>query len=493
MEESPYNPSPETPPPIKGGSEKEPSKRFRVKIEDPKKIYELLQRGGSTWDEAPLDGPFRDIHIRLRTKGKLLEAVASFSEVFDFPRLNKEIDSAYLKERYKTDERGENLFILDEQGRREWQIPKRIVSLCLIGGFGVTPDPISGPGFAQPKELGNPEEFERRLRKFAQLTEDVVVATYKGVGYPVPEETLVIGAKKEEKGRGVLEGLLPGKLSREALLGRIEIEKPTTSFSEIGGQKEAKREIQGLAFALKNPELYKKWGTRPPKGILLTGPPGTGKTLLVEALAAEAEARVFHIEVSDIVSKWYGEAEQLMKMVFEEASRNKEKTILFFDELDAIAPYRTGAHEATARIVSTLLENLSGLEDNPDILFVAATNRPEAVDPALTRPGRIDRIVEVPLPDEEGRKEIFEIHKKKAEKIAERDLFTELDMEKIAAETERFSGADIEELIRRTLEERVRMEGTGEEPELVATEDVLRMLKGYEKIRRAKERIGFVK
>jgi len=492
MEEPSYNPRPETPPPVSGGSEKEPFKRFRVEIKDPKGIYELLQRGGSTWDEAPLDGPFRDIHVRLRTKGKLLEAVASFSEVIDFPRLNKEIDSAYLKERYQTDERGENLFVLDEKGVREWQIPKRLFLLGLTGGFGVTPDPISGHGFAQPKELGNPEEFERRLRKFAQLTEDVVVATYRGVGYPVPEETLVIGAKKEEE-RGVLEGLLPGKLSREALLSRIEIEKPTTSFAEIGGQKEAKREVQGLAFALKNPELYKKWGTRPPKGVLLTGPPGTGKTLLVRALAAEAEARMFHIEVSDIVSKWYGEAEQLMKMVFEEASRNKEKTILFFDELDAIAPYRTGAHEATARIVSTLLENLSGLEDNPDVLFVAATNRPEAIDSALLRPGRIDRIVEVPLPDEEGRKEIFEIHKKKAEAIAERNLFAELDMEKIVSKTDRFSGADIEELIRRTLEERVRREGMGEEPGLVTTEDVLRMLESYEKIRRAKERIGFVK
>ena len=213
--------------------------------------------------------------------------------------------------------------------------------------------------------------------------------------------------------------------------------------------------------------------------------------MLAKALAAQAKARFFHVEVSDIVSKWYGEAEQLMKTVFEEASKTAGKTIIFFDELDAIAPRRGESHEASGRIVSTMLENIDGLEANPDILVVAATNRPEAIDPALLRPGRFDRIVEVPLPDEKGRREILTIHIKKAEEIAGRELFADLDMKKVLEGTKEFSGADLAEIIRRVLEEKVRLEGKGEKPGPVTTEDLLRIIKSYERVKETKRKLGF--
>ena len=149
---------------------------------------------------------------------------------------------------------------------------------------------------------------------------------------------------------------------------------------------------------MKNPELYRKWGTKPPKGIILYGDPGTGKTLLAKALASQAEARFFHVEASDVASKWYGESEKMVKDIFRLASRNGDKTIIFFDEIDAIAPPREGAHEATQRVVSTLLENMDGIASHDNVMVVASTNRLESIDPALLRPGRFDRWVEVPLP-----------------------------------------------------------------------------------------------
>jgi transitional endoplasmic reticulum ATPase len=292
--------------------------------------------------------------------------------------------------------------------------------------------------------------------------------------------------------RGLGEGLFGGIKTPDQLLGKIEIEKPDVTFEDIGGQPQAKREIQGLAFALKNPELYKKWGTRPPKGIILYGPPGTGKTLMARALASQADARFFHVETSDIASKWYGESEQIVKSIFELASQNGEKTIIFFDEIDAIAPQREGSHEATHRVVSTLLENMDGMTSRDNVMVVASTNRLDGVEPALLRAGRFDRWVEVPLPDEEGRKQIFNIHMQKVEQVAGRSLFSGVNLDAIIPNTEKSSGADIAEVVRRALEEKVRQEGTGQQVGLVTTEDILRELKNYERIRETKRTMGFV-
>jgi hypothetical protein len=230
------------------------------------------------------------------------------------------------------------------------------------------------------------------------------------------------------------------------------------SFADIGGQDDAKAELEMIFLAIRDPAAFAAWGSRPPRGILLYGPPGTGKTMLARALARESGARFIHVRATDIVSKWYGEAERRLQQAFDWA-RNDRPAVMFFDEIDAIARSRDDAHEATHRIVSTFLENLDGLQAIEGVIVLGATNRPEAVDEALTRPGRFDRLVEVPLPSAPGRRAIFEIHMSNAESKAGRRLFddlTEADWEALVAATDGFSGADIGESVRRVLEARVR-------------------------------------
>lgn len=333
-----------------------------------------------------------------------------------------------------------------------------------------------------PAPSSTKESFDAVMDDFVEVFKVAVEESYKASQKVSPNEELILRPPKvgASKANGI-ESLF-GIQAPEDILNKIKIETPDVKFEDIGGQAEAKREIQGLAFALKNPALYKKWGTKPPKGIILHGPPGTGKTLMAKALASQADARFFHVKASDIASKWYGESEKIVKDIFELASEDEGNTIIFFDEIDAIAPKRKGSHEATHRTLSTLLEHMDGMAPHDNVMVVASTNMLDDIDPALLRAGRFDRSVEVPLPDEEGRKQIFNIHMAIAEKIAGRKLFRDLDMDKLAQKTDKFSGADIAEIIRRTLEEKVRLEGTMNfEPNLVETENIITELILYEK------------
>jgi ATP-dependent 26S proteasome regulatory subunit len=244
------------------------------------------------------------------------------------------------------------------------------------------------------------------------------------------------------------------------------------SFADIGGQDEAKAELEMIFLAIRDPAVFAAWGSRPPRGVLLYGPPGTGKTMLARALARESGARFIHVRATDIVSKWYGEAERRLQQAFDWA-RSERPAVMFFDEIDAIARSRDESHEATHRIVSTLLENLDGLERTEGVIVLAATNRPEAVDDALTRPGRFDRLVEVPLPSPPGRRAIFAIHMTNAERKARRQLFEELsegEWNEVVAASDGFAGADIGECIRRVLEARVRTRAT---TGLVSAEEIV--------------------
>jgi transitional endoplasmic reticulum ATPase len=248
-------------------------------------------------------------------------------------------------------------------------------------------------------------------------------------------------------------------------------EHPTATFNDVGGLVEAKRELEAFCMALRDPELYRRWGARPPRGLLLFGPPGTGKTLLARCLAGQADAAFFHLKVVDVASMWYGQAERRLQAMFDEA-RGEPRSIIFFDEIDALAPPRETAHEATHRVVSTLLENLDGLEERSDMLVVASTNRPESVDPAFLRPGRIDRLIEVSLPDPGARREIFQVHMRKAESRAGRQLFAEFAWRGLLRSTGGMSGAEIEEIVRRTLEARVRS-STPDDESLITEDEVV--------------------
>ncbi len=275
------------------------------------------------------------------------------------------------------------------------------------------------------------------------------------------------------------------------LKGKVEIAvRPEVSFEEIGGLARAKQEIQGLVHALKSPELSRRWGTKPHKGILLYGPPGTGKTLLAKALAREAEAVFFHIRISNVVAKWYADAGELIQEVFVIAKENG-RSVLFLDEVEALTLPPEEARTVGRRVVNTVAENLDDLNAYDQIMAVAASNRVDAVDPLLIQHGRLYRFIEVPLPESDEKREIFRLHQARAEAIARRKLFAELDYDSLLARTAKMSGADLAEIVQRALEEKVRLEGEGGEPGLVTTEDLQRVIEGYRRTQEIVEKIRY--
>ncbi|MEM0217588.1 MAG: CDC48 family AAA ATPase [Candidatus Nezhaarchaeales archaeon] len=210
------------------------------------------------------------------------------------------------------------------------------------------------------------------------------------------------------------------------------------TYDDIGGLKEAIQKIREMVeLPLKHPELFKKLGIEPPKGVLLYGPPGCGKTLLAKAVANETDAHFYAINGPEIMSKFYGESEQRLREIFEEAKKNAP-SIIFIDEIDAIAPKReevTG--EVEKRVVAQLLALMDGLETRGNVIVIAATNRPNAIDPALRRPGRFDREIEIGVPDKQGRLEILQIHTRNM------PLAEDVDLNKLAEMTHGFTGADL--------------------------------------------------
>ncbi|MDO8559329.1 MAG: AAA family ATPase [bacterium] len=283
-------------------------------------------------------------------------------------------------------------------------------------------------------------------------------------------------------------------------------EKRMNGFDAVGGQVKAKKEVMELSLALESPELYDKWGTRPVKGICLFGPPGNGKTLLARALADNTRAPFYYVKSSEIIDKWLGNSEKNIEALF--AKARETGGIIFIDEADALAPSRSfyDISSEAKKVVDALCRNMDGLESFDNVVVFLATNRLKDIDPAILRSGRIDRIIEVPLPDCEGRKEIFEIHIRKAEEKAGRKLFEPLDVgasdiaeivrmaEKIANrkvdalldmdfilhQTDGYSGSDICEIIRRTLEAKVKEERLGKVPGLVTTRDIMKEVDLYE-------------
>ncbi len=226
----------------------------------------------------------------------------------------------------------------------------------------------------------------------------------------------------------------------------VFLEKPNVRWDDIGGLEDVKREIkEAVELPMKNAEVFEKFGIRPVKGVLLYGPPGTGKTLLAKAVATESEANFIAVNGPEILSKWVGESEKAIREIFRKA-RQAAPTVIFIDELDSIAPKRSGSGEGgtrvTERIVDTILTQMDGIKTMQNVYVIAATNRLDIVDPALLRPGRFDKIVEVPLPDKRARKAVFEVHTKRM------PLDKDVKLDELAKLTDGFSGADIENICR---------------------------------------------
>ncbi len=226
-----------------------------------------------------------------------------------------------------------------------------------------------------------------------------------------------------------------------AVLAMEIVEKPEESYSDIGGLEKQIQEIrETVELPLTKPEAFQKVGIDPPKGVLLYGPPGTGKTLIAKAVARETNSVFIKLIGSELVRKYIGEGARLVRELFQLA-KEKAPSIVFIDEIDAIAARRTDSltsgDREVQRTLMQLLAEMDGFDARGDVRIIAATNRPDILDPAILRPGRFDRLIEIPLPDEKGRAQIFAIHTRRM------NLSSDVSMEELAALTEGASGADI--------------------------------------------------
>jgi transitional endoplasmic reticulum ATPase len=236
------------------------------------------------------------------------------------------------------------------------------------------------------------------------------------------------------------------KRVQPSAMREVMVQAPTVRWSDIGGLDAARdRMVEGIELPLKHPEAFRRLGIRAAKGFLLYGPPGTGKTLLAKAAARESDANFIAIKSSDLLSKWYGESEQQIARLFARA-RAVAPTIIFIDELDSLVPARgsgAGEPQVTERVVNTILAEMDGIEEMQSVVVIGATNRPTLIDPALLRPGRLDELIYVAVPDKGGRRRILEIH------TARMPLAGDVDLDVLAERADRFTGADLEDLVRR--------------------------------------------
>ena len=326
-----------------------------------------------------------------------------------------------------------------------------------------TLDPaLRRPGrFDREIEIGVPDESGRReilaihtsdmplaedvdLDRIAARTHGFVGADLKAL---VTEAAMVaLRRVREEDARMMVtrSDLEAGLAATEpSAMREFVAETPETDFEDVGGLQEAKTTLtEAIEWPLSHPSLFEATNTAAPSGILLYGPPGTGKTLLARAVAGESDVNFVHVAGPELIDKYVGESEKAVREVFERA-RQAAPSIVFFDEIDAIATERQGEDDATERVVSQLLSELDGLADNPNLVVLAATNRREMLDPALLRPGRLETHVEVPDPDRTARQEILRIH------TEGKPLADEIDLDMLASEIVGATGAELESIARK--------------------------------------------
>jgi len=254
---------------------------------------------------------------------------------------------------------------------------------------------------------------------------------------PIPPETLEKMRVTPDDFKQALKEVEPSAM-REVL-----VEIPRVAWTDVGGLEDIKLKMrEAVEMPLKDPESFRRMGIRPPRGILLSGPPGSGKTLLAKAVATESEANFISIKGPEVMSKWVGESEKAVRMIFKKA-KQVAPCIVFLDELDAIAHRRGMDNDSgvSERVVNQLLTSMDGLESLEGVVVIGATNRPDMIDPALLRSGRFDRILLVPAPDKAARLEILKVHTKTMP-------LDGVDLEELAVELDGYTGADIEGLCR---------------------------------------------
>ena len=255
---------------------------------------------------------------------------------------------------------------------------------------------------------------------------------------PIPTEVL-------QKMEVVMDDFKDAQHSIEpSALREVMIEIPKVKWEDVGGLEDVKKRLkEAVEWPLTNPELFKKMGIRPPRGILLYGPPGTGKTMLAKAIANESNANFLSIKGPEVFSKWVGESEKALRNLFKKAKQSSP-SIIFLDEIDALAPKR-GMYDGTRvtdTVVNQLLTSMDGIEGMEDVVIIGATNRPDIIDPSFLRPGRFDELILVGQPDEKARKEIFKIH------MRDMPIAKDVDVSELAEMSDGYAGADIEAVCR---------------------------------------------
>jgi transitional endoplasmic reticulum ATPase len=234
-------------------------------------------------------------------------------------------------------------------------------------------------------------------------------------------------------------------LIQPSALREVFVERPNVHWNDVGGLEDVKAQLkEAIELPVKNPEAFEKIGIRPMKGVLLVGAPGTGKTLLAKAVATERESNFISIKGPELLSKFVGESEKSVREIFRKA-KMASPCIIFIDEIDSIAYARNSDSTDSLvieRVVDTLLTEMDGLSEIKNVFVLAATNRPDTIDPALLRPGRFDKIIEIPMPDEVTRKSIFTVHTKRM------PLDKDISLDTLASETDGYTGAEIENLVR---------------------------------------------
>ena len=484
------------------GGLKEEVKKVREMIEIPLKRPELFEKLGI----APPKGVL--MHGPPGTgKTLLAKAVASESDAHFIAINGPEIMSKYvggseenLREYFEeAEENSPSIIFIDELDaiapKREetnGEVERRTVAqlLTLMDGLksrgqvvviGATNRPDSldpalrRPGrFDREIEIGVPDTEERKevleihtrnmplaedvdLDKIANTTHGFVGADLeslcKEAAMRVVRRILPEIQNDEEIPKEVMEKIVvtsddfksAQKEIQPSALREVLVQIPDIKWDDVGGLEDVKQELkEAVEWPLKHPETFQRLGIRPPKGTLLYGIPGTGKTLLAKAVASESEANFISVKGPELLSKWVGESEKGVREVFRKA-KQAAPTVIFFDEIDAIASARSGNDTdsgVTKRVVNQLLTEMDGLEELEDVAIIAATNRPDILDAGLMRPGRFDRHIQVKEPDEEARIAIFKVHTK------DMPLASDVDIKKLAKNTDGYVGADIEAVCR---------------------------------------------
>jgi AAA+ superfamily predicted ATPase len=455
-------------------------------VQEPEKIYSDLKKIKLNMDyhllECSLFGDLNYLDLKAKSNGEEYTIYGTIG--FKFTQDNKavKLDMNFLKLLYNNVSiSNDGAIIYDEKNEPCISIyHPNTMNYYLISfgaGFGSIKSPVS------VKKLGSASDFKTAIERNIKELEKILNGYYIGRGVNIPKTKYYIsrdGGNFDQKPDISSEG--PGLLNIPKItpMDKTGKNRKIVYFDDVIGQDEAKEAFLKLKEAIKNPEIYKKWGTNPSKGILLHGPSGTGKTLLARALAYETDSDFFEIICSDLTNPYFGMTERILKSYISEADRC-ERAIVFFDEIEAIAGKRTESSGATNRCTGTLLKLL---EDSKSF-FVGSTNLLDAVDSGLLRPNRFDLIIPTYLPNESERKQLFLLFRDNAENntdIKERKvLFDSLDWDITAKRSENLTGADIQEVIRRVLENKAQIEiSTGATPTGVTEADLLEEIRKYD-------------